>query len=215
MKDAVDALPPAALARAYDVLGADSLGRAVISAGASAVGQLMEGSLDVDDLQSVLTAFEPSGFGLGVLLKTFPARDLCALVDAVGVPKMQCYLRVLEIDGLKHLFDCVGLNGCIVVFKADPSDDELANLREDLGRRSVRLTLQLAKGADVARLLRRGLSARQLQRMVIGADRRAPGLGARVIGRLASLSGSDTQLHAQVATLSQAMQWTAPDSAAV
>lgn len=188
-------------------LGPEPFARAVVHAGVSAVAELTRQVDDGDVVQAILSAFEPLGLGLGAVVKTVPAPRLLELAETIGDEDLPRHLAALGADGLKHVIDCVGVSGTIIVLSGRPSPAFLAQLRLDLGRRSVRLTLQAAPSDDVARLLRRGLPAAQLRALIVGADRYQPPLGAHVVRHLAALPGGDSQLLSRIATLSRAMQW--------
>lgn len=188
-------------------LGPESLTRALVYAGPPAVASLAQQLGATHDMQAILTAFEPVGHAVQTLLKTVAARHLRQLVDAVGPVELGRQIRALGADGLKHVFDCVGMSGSLVILSARATEAQLEQLREDLGRRSVRLTLQAAGGTDAARLIQRGISARQLQALMLGAEQRAAGLGQELVRRLASLPGTDAQLQQRIETLCHAMGW--------
>ncbi len=207
MRQVASAFDGDRLEQAYERLGAEALARAVMQAGPPAMAQLVAQLEDTDSVSAILTAFEPVGHGLGALAKTVSGPGLLDLVEAVGRADLHRQLRALRADGLKNLMTCVGLPGSRILLTARVSDELLTQLREDLGRRSIRLTLQVASGSDVARLLRRGLTAQQLQGIILGAEGRMLGLGSQVVGRLATLPGSDSQLQSRVTVLNRAMGW--------
>ena len=214
MRTVAAALDAAQLHYGFERLGADAFARAIVQAGPPAVAQLIGHLNDVEAVQSVLAAFEPVGHGLGALLKTVSSSHLLQLVQAIGPAELRRQAQALGADGLAHLIASVGFPGGLTVLSDRPTCALLRQLRKDLGRRSVRLTLQAARGTEVARLLRRGLSAQQLQALMLGAEKRSPGLGRQVIRRLAALAGSDPQLPSRVDTLNEAMAWSArPDAA--
>ena len=199
------------LQRCFALMGPDLMAQAILDAGAGAVARLTTDLGHGESMQAVLSAFRPIGRELTALLKSNASRTVVELVASVGPEEVRRQVRGLGADGLTHLLACVGLPGAMMFLAARSSNDYLARLRTELGRRTVRLTLQSAAGRDVAHLLRRGLSAQQLQRVLRGADRRHPGLGAQVLGQLAAMPDSDEHLRTHLATLSQAMDWDAPN----
>ena len=207
MQDVANTFSAATLERCCLKLGPDALARAIVTFGPDAAVELTPHADSAEVTQQVLTAFGPLGEAMGPLIRRVPGDRLVTLTASLGATHLQRQVAALGADGLKHLVDCVGYDGTVVVLSANAPDAVLHQLRGDIGRRSVRLTLQTAAGTDIAKLLLRGLTAQQIRSLMTHADRSHPTLGSEVIARLAALPGSNEALRNHVETLVEAMQW--------
>ncbi|MEO1337776.1 MAG: hypothetical protein AAFV29_19190, partial [Myxococcota bacterium] len=99
-------------------LGADAFASAIVQAGPAALASLLSEIEGGKRILSVLTAFEPLGHGLGTVLKSIPPVRLVEMIETMGAQEIQRQLYALGADGLKHLVDCVGLSGSLLILFA-------------------------------------------------------------------------------------------------